>query len=241
MDPDHPKGRSEEALMLLDNAIEDSGYWIYRHKRADVFFGLERYEEALEEFNEALAEWPQLADVLAARARAHHELGDSQAAFADWDAAFALDSYNPKSILYRAYALRDLERYDEVLALLNQGMVRGADDLYIRDARGRILLYELDRPAEALADLKHTTELQPNSKRYWHNYGRALIALYDCESTYALARYWNLCDRGARCSEGNVEWAKAIVFGSLPHTSCWPAFTRSLGSLARISLRKVFR
>ena len=67
------------------------------------------------------------------------------------------------------------------------------------------------------------------------------MAVYDCESTHALARYWDLCDGGASCSEENVKWAKAIVFGSLHHTSCWPAFTRSLGSLARISLRKVFR
>jgi hypothetical protein len=140
--------------MLLDNAIEDSGYWIYRHKRADVFFGLERY---------------------------------------------------------------------------------------IRDARGLVRLYDLYRPAEAIADLKHAAEVRPNTRHYWRNYGRALHALHDCEATYALARYWNLCDGGARCTEGNVKWAKAIVFGSLSHTSCWPAFTRSFGSLARISLRKVFR
>jgi tetratricopeptide (TPR) repeat protein len=234
-------GEHEEALALLGRAIEQSDYWLYRLERADVLFGLERYQEALEEFNAVLAKWPQLDGALADRAQVHHKLGDTRSASADWDAAVALNPYELDTLRYRAYALRDLERYDEALATLNQAMVRGADDQWIRDARGRILLYELDRPAEALADLKHATELQPNSKRHWYNYSRALVATFDCESTYALARYWDLCDGGARCTKANVKWAKAIVFGSLHHTSCWPAFTRSLGSLARISLRKVLR
>jgi tetratricopeptide (TPR) repeat protein len=233
------RGEVEEALTLLDRAIEQSDYWLYREERADVLFGLERYQESLEEFNTVLADWPQLSGALDGRAQVHLKLGDTQSAFADWDAALALDPYEPVTLLQRVYALRDLERYDEALAFLNKAMVRGADNPFIRDARGRLFLYELDQPSEALADLKHTTELQPNSKRNWYNYGRALVATYDCESTYALARYWDLCDGGARCSKEDVKWAKAIVFGSLHHTSCWPAFTRSLGSLARISLRKM--
>jgi tetratricopeptide (TPR) repeat protein len=229
------RGQAEDALTLLDRAIEQSDYWLYREERADMLFGLERYQESLEEFNTVLADWPQQSGALDGRAQVHFELGDVQSAFADWDAALALNPYEPDTLLQRAYALRDLERYDEALAFLNQAMVRGADDPFIRDARGRIFLYELDRPAEALADLKHTTELQPNSKRNWCNYGRALVGTYDCESTYALARYWDLCDGGAQCTQRDVKWAKAIVFGSLHHTSCWPAFARAWAARPHLS------
>jgi tetratricopeptide (TPR) repeat protein len=233
------KGGYEEALQFINRALEQSGYWFYQYRRAQILDSLERYQEALADIDAVIIQRPQEAIVFDFRGRLHNKLDDHDAALADLSTALKFDPYSPYMLLMKANILRDEGRPEETLAILNQAMVHGSEDRYIRDARGRVLLYGLDQPAEALADLKYTTELRPNSKRYWYNYGRALVATYDCESTYALARYWDLCDRGARCTEGNVKWAKAIVFGSLHHTSCWPAFARSLGPLARISLRKV--
>ena len=138
-------------------------------------------------------------------------MGQLDKAFDDWETALSLDPSNPEILVQLAYALREVKRYADVLTVLDRALVYGEYDDDVRDARGRILLYELGRPADAIEDLRWATELEPNSKKYWYNYSLALYRIRDCKAAEAIATYREICAAGAACAERNVAWAGEVV------------------------------
>lgn len=110
-----------------------------------------------------------------------------------------------------AYALRQVKRYDDALSTLDRALLYGAHDDDVRDARGRILLYELNRPADAILDLERATQLDPGSNKYWYNYGLALYHTKDCKAVEALSIYRKVCEAGARCTKTNMAWAAEVI------------------------------
>ena len=122
-----------------------------------------------------------------------------------------VDPRNPRILLQVAYALRQVKRYDDALSTLDRALLYGAHDDDVRDTRGRILLYELNRPADAILDLERATQLDPGSKKYWYNYGLALYRTKDCKAVEALSTYRKVCEAGARCTKTSMAWAAEVI------------------------------
>lgn len=207
------RGRREEAVAHFEKALRFGDYWWYLDRQGYNYYWLQRYDDAVASFTRALKAWPQVPGTLDWRARSWRKLGQLDRGFADWDSALSLDPANPRILVQVAYGLRDLQRYDAVLSTLDRAMLYGADDENVRDARGRILLYELERPAESIADLRRATELNPRKKKYWYNYGLALYRIKDCEAVPALTTYLKVCEAGAKCKADNPEWASEVIAG----------------------------
>ena len=202
--------RREQAVEYFDNARQFGDYWLYHHAQGQNFYYLGQYEDAVASFTRALEAWPEGPNALNWRARAYRRLGQLDKAFDDWETALSLDPSNPKILVRLAYALREVKRYEDVLTVLDRALVYGEYDDDVRDARGRILLYELGRPADAIEDLRWATELEPNSKR-WYNYSLALYRIRDCKAAEALAIYRAVCAVGTTCSEKNLAWAGEAI------------------------------
>ncbi len=205
------RGRRQEAIDYYERALRYGPYWYYLQRQGENFKRLELYRDAAKSFTQALNVRPQVSDVLGDRASVKRKLGQFDSALMDLDMALSLSPRDPYILLELAYTLREAKRYDGVLPALDQAMLYGAHNEYIRDTRGRFLLYQLKRPADAIADLRRATELNPRSKQYWYNYGLALYRTKSCKASDALDAYLELCEAGAECWDQAMEWAAHIA------------------------------
>ena len=205
------RGFRKEAVGYYERALRFGGYWWYLDRQGYNYYRLGRYRDAVASYTRALEIWPQVPDTLDSRARSRRKMKQFDRAFADWDLALSLDPGNPEILLQLAYALRQVGRHDDVLSTLDRALLYGAHDQDVRDARGRILLYELRRPGDAIADLRRATELNPGRKKYWYNYGLALYRVKDCKAAQALVTYRKLCAAGAKCAKKKRAWAAKVI------------------------------
>lgn len=203
--------RREEAAEYFEKALRFGDYWWYLYRQGYNYFRLNRFDDAVASYTRALEAWPQVPDTLDWRARSLRKLNQLDRAFADWDLALSVDPRNPIILVQVAYALRQVKRYDDALSTLDRALLYGAHDDDVRDARGRILLYELNRPADAILDLERATQLDPGSNKYWYNYGLALYRTKDCKAVEALSTYRKVCEAGARCTKTNMAWAAEVI------------------------------
>ena len=205
-------GKGREALEYYDRALSYGELGWYRLGLGWNYFKLKQYQKALENVNRALMVRPQDAFFLNKRAILLRKLGRYDEAFRDWELAVKLDPLDPDILLQVAYALRDRKFYDQALAALNNALHYGADDHYIRDARGRLYLYELNDPVKAVEDLRVATQLSPGSTRYLYNYAVALYKSRDCEAVKAIRNFRKTCRKGMpSCRSKNLTWARNAI------------------------------
>lgn len=200
-------GKRDEAVAYFDRAVTHGGHWRAYYLRGENFHFLKRYDEGRKDLDRALELNPQASFILARRARLHNKAGRHEQAYADWDLALRLNPFHSKVLEYRSYALKRDKRYQEAPADLDQALVYGADDPFVRDARGRLYLYSLKDYAASVREMERATQLAPDTSRHWYYYSLGLYHLRDCRMTSALARYRNLCESGGGCQESRLDWA----------------------------------
>ncbi|TXL60843.1 tetratricopeptide repeat protein [Aeromicrobium terrae] len=133
-------GELEQALMLADNLAKrlPSWPWVYAFK-GHLLTTLDRPEEALAEFDRAIA--LRSDDAVARIGRAEHRLvaGDAQGALDDLDALPPSRTSETGVLRLKGSALYKLGRRDEAVALLSSVVRRDPSDADARVARGEAL------------------------------------------------------------------------------------------------------
>lgn len=203
--------RWREALELYDKALKIDEQSIYYYRRGIRHHFLKDYEQAISDFNRALALRPQQADVYAFRAWSQRKRNQPEAALADWNMAIRLDALDPKHLADRAKLLTRLGRHEEAISDLNNALVFGSHDARKWAARGKIYLYKLKDLRKAVPDLRRATELDREKAGYWYDLGYALFKLVDCEAGKAMSTYLEVCKAGSDCQEKYLEAAKKMV------------------------------
>ena len=201
------RGDREGAMVLYDQTIA-YGHWIYSYRRGVSHFRMEAFELALEDFDRALTERPQAAEILTMKARTLRALGRWVDADEAWAKAIALNPRDPKLLFHRARALRDDRDFEGAADALTVALELGLYSPHIWDARGRIYLYDLQQFDKAVSDLEKTLIYAPDSQRYWFNYATALYKKRDCDAIDALSYYLELCEVQT-CPADSVEWTQA--------------------------------
>jgi Tfp pilus assembly protein PilF len=115
----------EEAVDYFTKAIEQNPQAVhYYHKRAEVFLIKEKYDLALNDYDEALKIMPGERSLLNNRGRVHFAMKDYDAAIIDFDAAIAADPKYIYSYCNRANSYtkkknyeRAVKDYDEALKM----------------------------------------------------------------------------------------------------------------------------
>jgi len=212
--------RLETALTHYGRAIARGEYWAYRYRRGVVRFQLGQAAEAIEDFDRALELRPQVADVLAARARALEALGSVQRALDDWEVAVRLRPLDPAILLPQALALSRHGRDREALAALDRAMRYGRDDADVLAARGRLYLYRLEDPERAAADFGRALALAPERAGFWFDYGAALFRKRHCDAVPALNHYLTVCATREGCADEQVAWAEEALLRITRNQRC---------------------
>ena len=160
-------GRLDEAFADLDRALEfdpDSAETIAA--RGQAYYEMKRYEEALVDLNRALELDPDLALALVFRGRSYWALSRYDEAAIDFGGASELNPANVENMLLRIQTYSAVTRADEVFADLGLIEFNPGNEEH-RFAVLALFCAMLGYFDEALADLDHVIELDPDNVRWF--------------------------------------------------------------------------
>lgn len=171
------------------------------------------------------------------RAWIHGKQGNADLAMKDLNLVLSLDSLDPDALRARVLLLKKEGKFKEALQDAENALKFGSHDAYVWWTRGELQLYQFKDYANAVQSLKRATELDPDEAGMWFDYSVALNGVKDCAIVDALQKYLSLCERGGKCSEERLKWAKDAI-PILEQNSC----PRKLLDWRRIwlSLQNVF-
>jgi tetratricopeptide (TPR) repeat protein len=157
------------ALAALRPALTAAAHFA----RGNAFYTTERFHDALEAYNAALALQPDDPTILNNRGVTLDELKRYEEALADYNRALELRPDHPDVLNNRGIALLRLNRHDEALADYNRSLQLRPDHPDTLNNRG-VTLEHLGRYEEALADYNRALELRPDDPDTLNNRGFAL-------------------------------------------------------------------
>ena len=141
--------------------------------RGNVMLAQERYDEALANYDKALAAKPNSADCLTGRGFALRALKRFAPAAESFERALALDPGNADAWLGRATVLMELRRFAEAAASFDKVLAARPDFAEAYYGRGRVL-QALRRYDDALADFDTALAMQPFFADCLYAYGNLL-------------------------------------------------------------------
>lgn len=159
-------GREDAAIEVLRQLRESHGQLPSVHvSLGDTLRGLERYEEAIQPYNDALAliETPQQQHwiVFFARAIAYERTGKWELAEADFRRSLELYPEQPQVMNYLGYSyLEKQTNYEEALDLIQRAVDLRPNSGYIIDSLGWGL-YRLGRYDEAVGQMEKAVQFMP--------------------------------------------------------------------------------
>lgn len=159
-------GNDDAAIEVLRQLTKSHGHLPLVHvKLGDTLRGLERYEEAIKPYSDALAlvENPQEAHwiVFFARGIANERTGRWEEAEADFRRSLELRPEQPQVMNYLGYSFLEKKmNYEEALDLIERAVALRPDSGYIIDSLGWGL-YRLGRYDEAVGHMEKAVALMP--------------------------------------------------------------------------------
>ncbi|MGM3305586.1 tetratricopeptide repeat protein [Anabaena sp. WFMT] len=215
-------------------------------QKGHKLFNLQRYENAIESYDKAIAIKPYKYEAWYNRGLALAELEKYEEAIASYDKAIAIKPDYHEALYRQGVALRQLHRYTEAIASYDKAIAIKPDDHQAWNNRG-IALDELQRYAEAIVSYNKAIAIKPDYYITWNNRGIALRQLR--EYTKAIASYdraitikpdyhqaWN--NRGLALSnlqkyeEAVASYDRAIAIKP-DHHEAWNNRGLALGNLRR--------
>ena len=143
-----------------------------------------RHPQAMAVLTQALAKYPDNAELFNMRAALELQQQDIKGALADMEQAVKLAPENPLYRVTRAQLYLRFERREEALKDLDAAVLLVPDLVPARFNRGA-LLANLGREKEALADFDHCIAVEPHLPAPWFNRGSMYRALGEKEKARA--------------------------------------------------------
>jgi len=155
------RGELEEALWQFDRACAADDRPQLRCRRVEVLWSLERFDEALTDLNEVLADLPDAVPLLVLRGRVLVQLRRPHEAAIDFDRVLQIDAQNVDALHGRAVVFIDDQQLELAMNLLDAALRIAPDEPNSLLARARLLWDERElRLAEA--DLSKLLTKSPN-------------------------------------------------------------------------------
>jgi tetratricopeptide (TPR) repeat protein len=134
---------------------------------------LGRLDEALRQFDAAIAAAPKHADAWSGRGSTLLALGRLDSALESFDKALALRPNDATTLHNRGLVLQRLGRVGAALETFDRALAMQPDAAVIHNSRGNAAL-ALSRPSEAIASYDRAIALQPDYAEPYNNRGNAL-------------------------------------------------------------------
>jgi tetratricopeptide (TPR) repeat protein len=173
----YQRGNPADAVRLIGKALyinSNQPKMLVNHGVALAM--LARHEEALADFERAIALEPIHADAHNFRGLALRDLGREEEALASFCRAIELNAQHADAYLNYAVILYELGRLDEALAALDHVIALRPDYETAHDNRGTVLM-ALGQPEEALCSYEIAIRLNPRDPEYRHHKALTMLLL----------------------------------------------------------------
>jgi tetratricopeptide (TPR) repeat protein len=177
----------DNALELLYRVLEIDISNVYAYNNlGNVLKELNRLDEALANYDKAIAITSDYAEAYNNRGTVLKELNRLDEALANYDKAIEFKSDYAEAYINRGTVLKKVNRLDEALANCDKAIEFKPDLAEAYNNRGNVLI-ELNRLDEALANYDKAIEFKPDLAEAYNNRGNVLIELNRLDE--ALANY----------------------------------------------------
>ena len=132
---------------------------IYR-ARGLAYRRLEDYEQAIADFNHAIALNPKRADLYRSRGKAYRELKDYKQAIVDYNYCIELDPHDVRALVQRGSTYNDLKDYPQAIKDYNRALELDPKDFWAFAYRGYVY-YKLQDYQRAIENFDNALELDP--------------------------------------------------------------------------------
>ena len=156
------------------------------YKKANTFYELQRYQDALSNYQKAIELKPEYAQAWNGQARAFYELKNYQEALSAYDKAIQIQPDYQNAWKGRGFALSKVRRYKEAISSFDKALKLQPESPEVLNAKGEALS-NLNRYDEAIKSYDKAVGLQPEYHQAWDNKAWALYKLkryQDALSTY---------------------------------------------------------
>jgi protein O-GlcNAc transferase len=170
------RGNHVEGLRFIGAALQIKAEASVYNSRGNVFAALRRFDEALTDFEMAIALDPQSSLAFGNQGNVYQELGRFDEAVVSYDEAIALNPHDAEVCYNRGGALQELKRFDEAVASYDKAIALRPDYAEALSNRGMVL-QALGRHSEAVTSYDRAIALRPNFSEALCGRGSALQEL----------------------------------------------------------------
>ncbi|MEB3216647.1 MAG: tetratricopeptide repeat protein [Nostocales cyanobacterium 94392] len=176
------------------------------YKKANTFYELQRYQDALSSYQKAIEIQPEYAQAWNGQANVLYELNSYQEALLAYDKAIQIEPDYQESWSGRGFVLNKLQRFQEAISSFDKALKLESEAPEVWNGKGEALS-NLKRYEEAIKSYDKAVELQPEYEQAWYNKAWALYSLRryeDAFSTYEKVLQLNPNNERAWYNSGNA-------------------------------------
>jgi Tfp pilus assembly protein PilF len=191
----------------------DVGSW---RSQAISLYRLNRFSEALESFDRALALEPDHVETLTNRGAVLHQVKRSDEALVSFERALTLAPRHLRTLMNRAITLKEIGRLEEALQGYEHALTIAPGNADVLNNRGSVL-FVLKQFDEALASFDRALAVDPGHARAWNNRTEEALASYGRALAIESKSAAMVFNRGAllmsvyRCEEALVDYERALA------------------------------
>jgi len=176
------------------------------YKKANTFYELQRYEDALSSYQKAIEIQPEYAQAWNGQAKVLYELNSYQEALLAYDKAIQIEPDYQDSWSGRGFVLNKLQRFQEAISSFDKALKLESEAPKVWYGKGEALS-NLKRYDEAIKSYDKAIELEAEYEQAWYNKAWALYSLrryQDALSTYEKVLQLNPNNELAWYNSGNA-------------------------------------
>jgi tetratricopeptide (TPR) repeat protein len=196
------------------------------YKQANIFYELQRYQDALSAYEKAVKIRPDYAEAWNGQGKVLYELKEYKAALTAYDRAIQLQPDYLEAWVGRGFVLKNLQRYPEAIAAFDKALQLDSQSSEVWNAKGEVYS-SLQQYDEAITAYDQAINLQKDNYKAFYNKALALsnvkryedaIAFYDkviaIKPSYAKAWYGkgNALVNLQRYQDALAAYDKAVQF-----------------------------
>ncbi|HYW19949.1 MAG TPA: tetratricopeptide repeat protein [Nodularia sp. (in: cyanobacteria)] len=155
-------------------------------QQGSTLFELQRYQDALAAYQEAVSISPDFVPGWSGQAKTLSELKKYQEALAAYDQAIQIQPDYVEAWIGRGFVLKNLQRYPEAIASFDKALQLDHSSPEVWNAKGEVFS-NLQQYNNAIASYEKGIELQPNYHQAWYGKGLAFHNLKQYD--YAITAY----------------------------------------------------
>lgn len=204
--------RHEEAAESWLKALQYAKYYEWHKQRGQALQANRDFESSIKEFDNVLAQEPQMSTVWRYRGRSNMAIGHIDEAIQDFTHSIEHNDGSRRPYQDRGWANDRAGRYEEAIAdLYHAASMFEKPSEWTLKKLGEIIYYDLKRYDEAEKVYAELLEWYPQGTFGWYRYGMTLHHQGKLEAKDALEYYLSVVDTSDPSNKSNITETRQVL------------------------------